>query len=107
SSPVVMAKKDMYVVKRDGWLETLDLDKITARLKELSYGLSSYHCDPLLVAHKVSARFHNGITTTQLDHLAAETAAAMSCDHPDYATLAARIAVSNLHKNTKKSFSET
>ena len=76
----------MYVVKRDGWLETVDLDKITLRLKKLSYGLSSYHCDPLLVAQKVSARFYNGITTTQLDDLAADTAAAMSCNHPHYAS---------------------
>ncbi|CAA3010334.1 ribonucleoside-diphosphate reductase large subunit [Olea europaea subsp. europaea] len=97
----------MYVVKRDGRQETVHFDKITARLKKLSYGLSSEHCDPVLVAQKVCAGVYKGVTTSQLDELAAETAAAMTANHPDYASLAARIAVSNLHKNTKKSFSET
>ncbi|WZZ22900.1 hypothetical protein YC2023_124287 [Brassica napus] len=97
----------MHVVKRDGWVETLHLDKITARLKKLSYGLSSYRCDILLVAREVYARVYDEITTSQVDELAAETAASMACNHPDYASLAARIAVSNLHKNTQKSFSET
>ncbi|CAF1789051.1 unnamed protein product [Brassica napus] len=98
---------NMHVVKRDGWVETLHLDKITARLKKLSYGLSSYRCDILLVAREVYARVYDGITTSQVDELAAETAASMACNHPDYASLAARIAVSNLQKNTQKSFSET
>ncbi|CAN6172694.1 unnamed protein product [Urochloa humidicola] len=97
----------MYVVKRDGRQETVHFDKITARLKKLSYGLSQEHCDPVLVAQKVCAGVYKGVTTSQLDELAAETAAAMTASHPDYASLAARIAVSNLHKNTKKSFSET
>ncbi|KAH0453206.1 hypothetical protein IEQ34_017530 [Dendrobium chrysotoxum] len=97
----------MYVVKRDGRQEAVHFDKITARLKKLSYGLSQEHCDPVLVAQKVCAGVYKGVTTTQLDELAAETAAAMTTNHPDYASLAARIAVSNLHKNTKKSFSET
>nr|QOP57887.1 ribonucleoside-diphosphate reductase large subunit [Zea mays] len=97
----------MYVVKRDGRQETVHFDKITARLKKLSYGLSQDHCDPVLVAQKVCAGVYKGVTTSQLDELAAETAAAMTASHPDYASLAARIAVSNLHKNTKKSFSET
>ncbi|XP_078428428.1 ribonucleotide reductase 1 isoform X2 [Wolffia australiana] len=97
----------MYVVKRDGRQETVHFDKITARLKKLSYGLSQEHCDPVLVAQKVCAGVYKGVTTSQLDELAAETAAAMTANHPDYAALAARIAVSNLHKNTRKSFSET
>ncbi|XBI07629.1 hypothetical protein VPH35_135508 [Triticum aestivum] len=97
----------MYVVKRDGRTETVHFDKITARLKKLSYGLSQEHCDPVLVAQKVCAGVYKGVTTSQLDELAAETAAALTASHPDYASLAARIAVSNLHKNTKKSFSET
>ncbi|GJN29538.1 hypothetical protein PR202_gb17767 [Eleusine coracana subsp. coracana] len=97
----------MYVVKRDGRHEMVHFDKITARLKKLSYGLSQEHCDPVLVAQKVCAGVYKGVTTSQLDELAAETAAAMTASHPDYASLAARIAVSNLHKNTKKSFSET
>ncbi|KAG0492345.1 hypothetical protein HPP92_005743 [Vanilla planifolia] len=97
----------MYVVKRDGRQESVHFDKITARLKKLSYGLNQEHCDPVLVAQKVCAGVYKGVTTTQLDELAAETAAAMTANHPDYASLAARIVVSNLHKNTKKSFSET
>ncbi|KAK3159392.1 hypothetical protein QOZ80_2AG0149560 [Eleusine coracana subsp. coracana] len=97
----------MYVMKRDGRQEPVQFDKITARLKKLSYGLSEEHCDPVLVAQKVCAGVYKGVTTSQLDELAAETAAAMTASHPDYASLAARIAVSNLHKNTLKSFSET
>ncbi|CAL9055549.1 unnamed protein product [Musa banksii] len=97
----------MYVVKRDGRPEAVHFDKITARLKKLSYGLTQEHCDPVLVAQKVCAGVYKGVTTSQLDELAAETAAAMTANHPDYASLAARIVVSNLHKNTKKSFSET
>ena len=79
----------------------------TARLKKLSYGLNTEHCDPVLVAQKVCVGVYKGVTTSQLDELAAETAAAMTANHPDYAQLAARITISNLHKNTKKSFSET
>lgn len=97
----------MYVIKRDGRQESVHFDKITARLKKLSYGLNADHCDPVLVAQKVCAGVYKGVTTSQLDELAAETAAALTANHPDYALLAARIAVSNLHKNTKKSFSET
>ncbi|KAL6635307.1 hypothetical protein ACP70R_027978 [Stipagrostis hirtigluma subsp. patula] len=97
----------MYVVKRDGRQEPVRFDKITARLKRLSHGLSAEHCDPVLVAQKVCAGVYKGVTTSQLDELAAETAAAMTASHPDYAWLAARIAVSNLHENTMESFSET
>lgn len=75
----------MYVVKRDGRQEAVHFDKITARLKKLSYGLSSEHCDPVLVAQKVCAGVYKGVTTSQLDELAAETAAAMTANHPDYA----------------------
>ncbi|KAK8463415.1 hypothetical protein SEVIR_1G363100v4 [Setaria viridis] len=97
----------MYVVKRDGRQESVHFDKITARLKKLGYGLSAEHCDPVLVAQKVCAGVYRGVTTSQIGELAAETAAAMTASHPDYASLAGRIAVSNLHKNTMKSFSET
>ncbi|KAF2612332.1 hypothetical protein F2Q70_00012839 [Brassica cretica] len=76
----------MYVVKRDGRQETVHFDKITARLKKLSYGLSVDHCDPVLVSQKVCAGVYKGVTTTQLDELAAETAAAMTANHPDYAS---------------------
>lgn len=75
----------MYVIKRDGRKEPVRFDKITARLKKLSYGLSKEHCDPVLVAQKVCAGVYKGVTTTQLDELTAETAAAMTVNHPDYA----------------------
>ncbi|KAL6574016.1 ribonucleotide-diphosphate reductase subunit rnr1 [Orobanche hederae] len=97
----------MYVIKRDGRREPVQFDKITSRLKKLSYGLNSEHCDPVLVSQKVCAGVYKGVTTSQLDELAAETAAAMTTNHPDYASLASRIAVSNLHATTKTSFSET
>mmetsp|Transcript_3396 Transcript_3396/g.12260 ORF Transcript_3396/g.12260 Transcript_3396/m.12260 type:complete len:842 (-) Transcript_3396:1060-3585(-) len=97
----------MYVVKRDGRHEPVHFDKITSRLKKLSYGLNAEFCDPVAVAQKVTVGVYAGVKTTELDELAAETAAAMTAQHPDYAVLAARIAVSNLHKNTKKSFSQT
>ncbi|RZR81401.1 hypothetical protein BHM03_00007614 [Ensete ventricosum] len=77
----------MYVVKRDGRPEAVHFDKITARLKKLSYGLSQEHCDPVLVAQKVCAGVYKGVTTSQLDELAAETAAAMTANHPDYASV--------------------
>lgn len=77
----------MYVVKRDGRQESVHFDKITARLKKLSYGLSIEHCDPVLVAQKVCAGVYKGVTTSQLDELAAETAAAMTTNHPDYASV--------------------
>jgi ribonucleoside-diphosphate reductase subunit M1 len=75
----------MYVVKGDGRQEPVRFDKIMARLKRLSYGLSVEHCDPVLVAQKVCAGLFKGITTTQVDELAMETAAAMTTNHPDYA----------------------
>ena len=87
----------MHVVKRDGWVETLHLDKITARLKKLSYGLSSYRCDILLVAREVYARVYDGITTSQVDELAAETAASMACNHPDYASVSIYIYINSSH----------
>ncbi|KIY94382.1 ribonucleoside-diphosphate reductase largesubunit [Monoraphidium neglectum] len=97
----------MFVIKRDGRQVPVRFDKITARIQRLSYGLNQTYCDPVLVAQKVAAGVYRGVTTTELDELAAETAAALTSTHPDYAVLAARIAVSNLHKNTLKSFKET
>ena len=96
----------MFVVKRDGRKEPVMFDKITARIKKLCYGLNDL-VDPVKVAMRVIEGLYDGVTTSELDNLAAETAASMTIAHPDYAQLAARIAVSNLHKNTKKSFSET
>ena len=96
----------MFVVKRDGKREPVMFDKITDRVRKLCYGLNSL-VDPVKVAMRVIEGLYDGVTTSELDNLAAETAASMTISHPDYAQLAARIAVSNLHKNTKKSFSET
>lgn len=94
----------MQVTKRNGKTETMMFDKITARIKKLSWGLDS-RVDPVFVTQKVVSGLHNGVLTTQVDELAAETAAYLSTQHPDYSTLAARISVSNLHKQTEKSFS--
>ena len=96
----------MYVVKRDGRKEPVMFDKITARVRKLCYGLSDL-VDPVKVAMRVIEGLYDGVTTSELDNLAAEIAATLTTAHPDYAKLAARISVSNLHKNTKKSFSET
>jgi ribonucleoside-diphosphate reductase alpha chain len=96
----------MYVIKRNGKKETVKFDKITARIQKLSYGLSSL-VDVIEVTKKVIEGIYDGVTTTELDNLAAETAASLTTKHPDYALLASRIAVSNLHKNTEKSFSAT
>ncbi|MFN6176135.1 MAG: ribonucleoside-diphosphate reductase subunit alpha [Flavobacteriales bacterium] len=96
----------MYVIKRDGRREAVKFDKITARVKKLCYGLDPT-VDATQVTLKVIDGIFDGVTTTQLDNLTAEVAATMTVKHPDYAQLASRIAVSNLHKSTKKSFSET
>lgn len=97
----------MYVIKRDGRRESVKFDKVTARIERLCYGLDPAFVQPVEVAMKVVSGIYDGVTTSELDNLAAETAASMTTKHPDYATLAARIAISNLHKNTQKSFSGT
>jgi ribonucleoside-diphosphate reductase alpha chain len=97
----------MFVIKRDGRTETVKFDKITSRIEKLSYSLNQDFVDPAEVAKKVIDGLYDGVTTSELDNLAAETAASLTTRHPDYALLASRIAVSNLHKNTQKSFSET
>ena len=96
----------MFVVKRDGRREPVQFDKITARIKKLCYELHE-SVDAVKVAMRVIEGVYDGVTTTELDNLAAEVAATMAVQHPDYASLASRIAVSNLHKATKKSFTET
>ena len=95
----------MYVIKRDGRKEPVHFDKITARISKLSFGLNSTFVMPHRVAQAVIQGLYDGVTTTELDELAARTSANMTVVHPEYAILAARIAVSNLHKNTKKNFS--
>lgn len=97
----------MYVIKRDGRRESVKFDKITARIERLCYGLDTNYVQPVEIAKKVITGLYPDVTTTELDNLASETAASMTTTHPDYAILAARIAVSNLHKTTSKSFSNT
>jgi ribonucleoside-diphosphate reductase alpha chain len=96
----------MYVIKRNCKKESVKFDKITARIEKLSYSLSPM-VNVIDVAKKVIEGIYDGVTTSELDNLAAETAASLTTKHPDYALLASRIAVSNLHKNTQKSFSDT
>lgn len=96
----------MYVLKRDGRHEDVHFDKITSRVQKLCYGLNADFVDSTQITMKVISGLYPGVTTIELDNLAAETAATMTVKHPDYAKLAARIAVSNLHKETKKIFSD-
>nr|GAT49310.1 ribonucleotide reductase large subunit [Mycena chlorophos] len=95
-----------FVFKRGERKEKVLFDKITSRIEKLIYGLDQNYVNPIEVTQKVVAGVYNGITTMELDNLAAETAAYLTTKHPDYAILAARIAISNLHKETKKSFSQ-
>ncbi len=97
----------MLVIKRDGRKESVKFDKITARIDKLSYGLNTDFVKTIEIAKKVIDGLYDGVSTQELDELAAETAATLTTKHPDFATLAARIAVSNLHKTTSKSFSST
>ncbi|KAI5481808.1 ribonucleoside-diphosphate reductase subunit M1 [Pseudohyphozyma bogoriensis] len=94
-----------YVFKVHGRRELVAFDKITARIQKLCYGLDTNHLEPIEITKRVINGVYQGVTTVELDNLAAETAAYMTTKHPDYAILAARIAISNLHKETKKTFS--
>ena len=93
-----------FALCADGRQEAVLFDKITSRIDKLAYGLSEL-VDPVLITQKVIGGVYPGVTTIELDTLAAETAASFTTRHPDYAILAARIVVSNLHKQTKKNFS--
>ncbi|MGB0523860.1 MAG: ribonucleoside-diphosphate reductase subunit alpha [Flammeovirgaceae bacterium] len=97
----------MLVIKRDGRRESVKFDKITARIEKLCTGLNMRYVSPVEIAKKVITGLYDGVTTSELDNLAAETAATMATTHPDYSILAARIAISNLHKTTSQSFSST
>jgi ribonucleoside-diphosphate reductase alpha chain len=97
----------MKVKKRNGELEEMRYDKITKRISVLCHDLNMEYIDPTFVTLKVTSGIYDGISTTELDVLAAETAAAMVTTHPDYAKLAGRLAVSNLHKTTPKKFSQS
>ncbi|CUS23283.1 LAQU0S09e01310g1_1 [Lachancea quebecensis] len=96
----------MFVYKRDGRREPVKFDKITARVSRLCYGLDPNHVDAVKITQRIISGVYEGVTTVELDNLAAETCAYMTTIHPDYATLAARIAISNLHKQTTKQFSQ-
>ena len=97
----------MLVIKRDQRKESVKFDKITARIEKLSYGLNTKYVKTIEIAKKVIDGIYDGVSTQELDELAAETAATLTTKHPDYAVLAARISISNLHKTTSKSFSNT
>lgn len=97
----------MFVTKRNGRTQEVKFDKITSRIQRLCYGLDPNYVDPIRIAKKVIEGLYDGVTTSELDNLAAETAAMLISQHPDYGQLAARIAISNLHKNTLKSFAAT
>uniref|UniRef100_A0A7E4W725 Ribonucleoside-diphosphate reductase n=1 Tax=Panagrellus redivivus TaxID=6233 RepID=A0A7E4W725_PANRE len=106
SSTTMTRQPSLFIVKRDGRQEGVFFDKITSRIAKLCHNLNMDFVDPVEVAKEVIGGMYKGITTVELDELAARTAASMTMDHPDYAILAARIAVSNLHKQTKEVFSE-
>ena len=99
-------KGKMYVIKRGGIREKVHFDKITSRITKLCYGLDTNFVEPVLISQKVISGFYSGITTSELDQLSAETAASLATKHPDYSILASRICISNLHKETKKDFSD-
>lgn len=115
----------MYVIKRNGKKEVVHFDKvssrfgialkgsefsflfqITSRINKLCYGLDPLHVDAAFISQKVVQGVYPGVTTVELDELAAQTAASCATKHPDFSTLAARISVSNLHKQTSKVFSD-
>ncbi|KAG0680441.1 ribonucleotide-diphosphate reductase subunit rnr1 [Pichia californica] len=96
----------MNVIKRDGRKVPVQFDKISSRLEKLAYGLDTKHVHPSAITQRIISGVYDGVTTVELDNLAAETAAYMTTIHPDYATLAARVAISNLQKQTTKKFSE-
>jgi ribonucleotide reductase alpha subunit len=96
--------ESMYVIKRDGRKQEISFDKVIYRIKALSKDLN---IDPISIAQKVCSRIYNGVTTTELDELAAQICIALITDNLDYGTLASRIVISNNHKNTSPSFSET
>ena len=94
----------MRVIKRDGSVQEVHFDKITSRIRKLSWGIDS-SIDPAEIAKEICGNIYDRILTTQIDTLLAETIAHKITLHPDYALLAARIEISNLHKETDKKFS--
>ena len=96
-------RKRMFVIKRSGDKEPVYFDKITVRNEQLSEDLN---IDPQEVSKRVIEGLYSGIKTEDLDKLSAETALYMSTHNPEYEVLAKRIIISDLHKKTKRSFSE-
>lgn len=96
----------MEVIKRDGSKEKVKLDKILSRIKKQCYGLDMNYIESMEIAKKVINGLYDGITSVELDILAAETSAALTPTHPDYSILASRICVTSLHKSTPKMFSQ-
>ena len=98
----------MYILKRDGRKQNIDLNKITTRITKLMNREPVLkNVDPILISQKVVAGLYAGVSTTQLDILACDTAIFMSLSHPDYGELASRLSVSNLHKSTLDSYEAT
>ena len=100
-------RKTKNVLLRNGSLEPYDVDRIRARLEKLTFGLDKNYLNLDLIIKKTEQGLYDGIKTTEIDNLTAETAAYMNLIHPQYSTFAARIAVNNLHKETKDSFPDT
>ena len=96
----------MEVIKRNGSKETVKLDKIAARIKKQTWGLNTQFVDYMEIVQNTISGLHDGISTTELDNLAAETAASCSSNHPDYSSLASRIAITRLYKSMEKPFSK-
>ena len=98
----------MHVVKRNGDREPVSFDRILERLTTLAKVVAAPldRVDCTLVAQKTIQGLRDGVTTEELDILAAETAAYMATIEPEYGALAARIVVSNLHKQTPQNFIE-
>jgi ribonucleoside-diphosphate reductase alpha chain len=94
----------MKVLKRNGNYETVSFDKVTKRISNLCNDLN---IDPIIIAQYVNSRIYDGISTSELDELTAEVCISKSTIKYDYAILAGRIIISNNHKNTSPSFSET
>ena len=99
-----LSPRKMYVVKRSGAKEEIKFDKVTSRIEKLCDGLDKEYVDPVAVTFKVNQGIYSGVTTVELDELAAQTCAYMSTTHPDYSVLAARICLSNLDKQTEKDY---
>jgi len=95
----------MNVVKRDGTVEQVKFDKISSRIRKQTYALNEDYVDYFQVAQKVISGLYDGVTSTELDQLSAETAASMITTHPDYGKLAARIIITSLYKDVAKEFS--